>query len=160
MSAASIQDPTPLVLLSSVTVTATSNSASFTLPQADCYALYLVASAASGTTPVVSTVLQTAMDGSQPNTGGAVVAPTIWVNTGIAFANLTASTSSNGLTFRPTLSVGEAASVITVSAGTASSKNQPINRKFMRLAYTVTGTTPSVTFSLYAIANPKGFSTV
>jgi hypothetical protein len=148
MASPNMQDSTPLVVLASNTVTATGNSASFTLPQAECYALYLVASAASGTTPVLNAVLQTSLDNG-----------TTWVNTGVAFASVTAA-GSNGVVFKPTMGIGQNAGVITVTPGTASALNQPINRKFMRLSNTVTGTTPSITFTLYALASPKGASVV
>jgi hypothetical protein len=159
--AAVIQDATPLVLINSSTITATGNSATFQLPEAECYGLVLSVTAASGTTPTDNIILQTAMDGSMgnPPTTAALVLPAVWVNTGNAFGTVS-TTGTQMLYFKPTLSVGETASVVTVTAGTASAKNGPIRRQFMRLSHTITGTTPSFTYTLYALANPKGFSTV
>lgn len=149
MAAPGTQDSTPLVLLASTTVTATGNSASFTLPSAECYALYLVAGTVSGTTPVMNAVLQTSLDNG-----------TTWVNTGMYFGSVTTTGQSLGLVFKPTMGVGQSAGVITGTPGTASAVNQPVNRKFMRLSNTVTGTTPSIAYTLTAIAAPKGFSVV
>lgn len=146
--AAGIQPSSPELLLASNTVTATGNSASFNLPIAECYALYLVASAVSGTTPSLGAVLQTSLDNG-----------TTWVNTGIAFAAVTAAGSS-GVVFKPTMGLGQSAGVISATAGTASAINQPINHRNMRLSNTVTGTTPSITFALYAITAPRGTSGV
>lgn len=145
---AAYQDASVTSLLAGVVVTATANSTVFSLPQAECYALYLVATAVSGTTPVINGILQTSIDGG-----------TTWVNTGNAFASVTAAATQE-LVFKPTMGNGEAAAVVTVVAGTASAKNQPVARKFMRIAWTVTGTTPTATITLVSITNPKGYSVV
>ena len=154
-----MQDATPLLLLSNQTVTASGNSPNFALPQAECYALILVATAVSGTTPAANAVLQMALDGTYGNgsISAPAVAPTTWINTAMAFASL-AAVGNQTLIFKPTMSIGESASVATVTPGTASAKNSPIRRQFLRLNFGVTGTTPSFTYSLYALANPKGYS--
>jgi hypothetical protein len=148
MAAPLLIPTTPLLLLSAQTISATGNSATFALPEGESYAMYLVATTASGTTPVLNGILQTAVDNG-----------TTWVNTGNAFGSLTAAGSS-GIVFKPTMGVGQSASAVAPVAGTASGLNQPINQKFMRLNFAVTGTTPSFTYSLYAITTPKGYSVV
>jgi hypothetical protein len=148
MASPGMQQPTVRQLLAAVTTTATGNSASFTLPIAEAYAMYLVTTAATGTTPTLGAVLQTSLDNG-----------TTWVNTGSAFASQTAAGSS-GVVFKATMGVGQNASVISATPGTASAVNQPLNLKFMRLANTITGTTPSFTYSLYLICTPAGFSVV
>ena len=145
---AGYQDPSVRTLLSNVVATpAMTSSAVFDLPQVDCYMLVLVPTAVAGTTPSLNAILQTAVDNG-----------VTWVNTGNAFASATAAGATSAIAFKPTLGLGEAASVITVTAGTASAKNQPIYPKYCRLSLAVTGT--SVTFSLYMIANPKGYSSM
>ena len=148
MASPLLMPTTPLVLLSAQTITATGNSSTFALPEAECYALYLVATSASGTTPVLNGILQTALD------NGAT-----WVNTGNAFGSLTAA-GSTGLVFKPTMGVGQSAAPVVAASGTASALNQPVNHKFMRITFAVTGTTPSFTYSLYALTTPKGYSVV
>ena len=149
MAAPLLQPTTPLLLLTNQTVTATGNSATFQLPEAECYALYLMATAASGTTPVLNGILQTALDNG-----------VTWVNTGVAFGTLTAAGNSSGVVFKPTMGVGQSAGPITATQGTASAINQPINQKYNRITFAVSGTTPSFTYSLYAVTTPKGYSVV
>lgn len=143
MASPVVQPSTPLLLLSTQTVTSAGNSPAFQLPQGEAYALYLVAATATGTT---NAILQTALDNG-----------TTWVNTGMAFASITGP-ASQGLLFKPTMGVGQNAAPIAPIAGTASATNQPVNQKFMRLAFT--GTTPAMTYSLYAVTSPKGYSVV
>lgn len=136
-------DSVTRVVIASNTITATGASAVFSLPQAEAYALYLVVSAVAGA-GTMAPILQTSLDNG-----------TTWVNTGTAFATANAA-GSQGVVFKPSLGTGQAGFVIAPVSGTASAVNQPLNRNYLRLNTTVTGT--SVTYSLNAIITPKGYS--
>jgi hypothetical protein len=146
------------VIVPSNTVTATGNSAAFSLPLADSYAIFLVATAASGTTPTLDVVLQTSPDGG-----------TTWLNLPLRFAQLTTAGQSF-IRFQPTLGLGEAASAgVVAGTGGALALNTPfigsVNTTVlgasqqiptMRFAATVAGTTPSFTYTAYVIMSPRG----
>lgn len=142
-------DSSSKVKLPATAVTATGVSAVFSLEQCECYLLSLVAGTVTGTTPTLNAVLQTSPDNG-----------TTWLNTGMYFATVNTTNQQQSLVFKPTLSVGQAASVVTGTLGTASALNQPIFRTYMRLSYTVTGTTPSIPLTLFVIENPKGYSSI
>lgn len=142
-------DTTAKVLLAQTSVTATGFSAVFSLPQAECYSLYLAAGTVTGTTPVVNAIVQTSVDNG-----------VTWVNLPLVFPSTTATSNSvyGPLIFKPTMGIGAAGVAPTITAGTAQATNTPVNRQFMRLSYAVTGTTPVVPLTLYALTVPKGYS--
>lgn len=160
MSAQMIPNVTK-VLVNAATVTVTGNSPSFTLPMADSYAIFLNVTAASGTTPTLDVVLQTSPDGG-----------TTWLNLPLRFAQFTA-VAQGYLRFQPTLGLGEAASGGTVAAtGGVLALNTPFiggqnttalntaqSIPTMRFLYTVSGTTPSLTLSAFAIMAGRGNTT-
>lgn len=142
-SAGTIQ-PSSKLLVASNTVTATGQTASFVMPYADAYRLILITSAASGTTPTFDAVLQDSPDGG-----------TTWVNLPLRFTQQTAA--GNAYIIFKMVSISDAASAGTTAAtGGASAANTPINVKYVRLAYTISGTTPSFTFALYANTIGRG----
>ena len=144
MPSAGMIQPNSTLLVASNTVTATGQSASFTMPYADAYRLILITSAASGTTPTLDAVLQDSPDGG-----------TTWVNLPLRFTQQTAAGNAYVI-FKP-VSISDAASAGTVAAtGGALGVNTPFNAKNVRLAYTVAGTTPSFTFALYANTIDRG----
>lgn len=149
---------TTKVLLTQSALAATANSTAFTLPLADSYAVFINVTAASGTTPTLDIVLQTSPDGG-----------TTWLNLPLRFAQLTA-TGQAYIRFQPTLGLGESATSGTVAAtGGALAQNTPFiggvsttvlgnsaQIATMRFGYTVSGTTPSFTFTAYAIMAGRG----
>jgi hypothetical protein len=138
MASAGLLQPGSKILVASNTVTATGQSAAFTMPFADSYRLILITSAASGTTPTLDAVLQDSPDGG-----------TTWVNLPLRFTQQTAAGNA-WILFKP-IGLSDAASAGTTAAtGGALGTNTPFNAKYVRLAYTVGGTTPSFTFILYA----------
>lgn len=143
------QPSTSRLLLSAATFTATGFSTTFALPEAECYSLYLVATAASGTTPNLNAIVQTSVDGG-----------TNWVNLPLVFASVTAAGTSGPLIFKPTMGIGASGVAPTITAGTAQATNTPLVQNQLRLSNTITGTTPSFTVNLFAICVPKGGSTV
>lgn len=136
------------LLVASNTVTATGQTAKFTMPIADSYRLLLVVSAASGTTPTFDGVLQDSPDGG-----------TTWINLPLKFTQLTTTATSAYIIFKP-VGLSDAGSAGSQSAtGAAVGVNTPFNAQNVRFAYTVAGTTPSFTFALYANMVQRGETT-
>lgn len=145
-SAGNIQPSSKLLV--SGTVTATGTSASFTMPYADAYRLILAVGTVSGTTPTFDAVLQDSPDGG-----------TTWVNLPLRFTQVTATgTAANMpyIIFKP-VSISDAGSAgVVAGTGGALGTNTPINVKNVRLSYTISGTTPSITYTLYANTIGRG----
>lgn len=153
-----MQQNTVKVLVSASTVTATANSAAFALPLADSYALFLNVTAASGTTPTLDVVLQTSPDGG-----------TTWLNLPLRSQQFT-TTGQGYIRFQPTLGLGESATAGTVAAtGGALAQNTPfigaVNTTVLgasqqiptvRFLLTISGTTPSFTYTAYCIFASRG----
>lgn len=147
MSAGMIQ-PSSKLLVASNTVTATGNTASFVMPYADAYRLILAVGAVSGTTPTFDAVLQDSPDGG-----------VTWVNLPLRFTQVTATGTSatDPYIIFKMVSISDAASAGVVAAtGGALGVNTPVNVKNVRLAYTISGTTPSIAFALYANTIMRG----
>jgi hypothetical protein len=143
MASAGMLQPSSKVLVATNTVTATGQSASFSMPVADCYRLILVVGTVSGTNPTFDAVLQDSPDGG-----------TTWVNLPLRFTQVTATgtaATNPYIIFKP-IGLSDAASAgVTAATGGASAANTPFNAKNVRLAYTVGGTaTPTFPFTLYA----------
>ena len=139
-----VQSPIIKTLIASNTVTATGASANFSIGLADTYTFILNVSAASGTSPTFDAVYQTSLDGG-----------TTFVNIPWRHTQITAA-GTNFLTVRLGLGIGEvgAESAVAATGGTLA-KPAVVDVAHMKLAYTLTATTPSFTFSLvlFAIGN-------
>jgi hypothetical protein len=149
MPSAGMIQPSSKVLVATNTVTASGQSASFTLPFADAYRLILVVGTVSGTNPTFDAVLQDSPDGG-----------TTWVNLPLRFTQVTATgtaATNPYIIFKP-VSISDAASAgVTAATGGATAANTPVNVKNVRLSYTVGGTaTPTFPFTLYATTIGRG----
>lgn len=147
MSAGMIQ-PSSKLLVASNTVTATGTTASFVFPWADAYRLILQVGTVSGTTPTFDAVLQDSADGGVN-----------WNNLPLRFTQVTATgtaATNPYIIFKPVSTADAASAGVVAGTGGALAVNTPINVKNVRLAYTVSGTTPSVAFSLYANMVARG----
>ena len=143
--ARNLQSPMLKTLVASNTVTATGASTAFSLPLADTYSFILNVTAASGTTPTFDAVYQTSIDGG-----------TTYVNIPWRHTQVTAVTT-DWLTVRLGLGVGEAGTESPAAAtGGTLVKPSVVDLAHMKLAYTITATTPSFTFALYLLALPPG----
>jgi len=144
-----VQSPIIKTLIASNTVTATGASAAFSIGLADTYTFILNVSAASGTTPTFDAVYQTSLDGG-----------TTYVNIPWRHTQITAA-GTNFLTVRLGLGIGEvgAESAVAATGGTLA-KPAVVDVAHMKLAYTITATTPSFTFSLTMFAIGNGASPV
>ena len=131
-------------LVASGTVTATGQSATFTMPYADAYRLILIISAATGTTPTFDAVLQDSPDGG-----------TTWVNLPLRFTQMTAAGNAY-IIFKPVGLSDAATAGVSAASGGVLAANTPFNAKNVRLAYTVGGTTPSISYKLYANCIGRG----
>lgn len=141
MSAGMIQ-PSSKLLVASNTVTATGTTASFVLPYADAYRLILAVGTVSGTTPTFDAVLQDSPDGG-----------TTWVNLPLRFTQVTVTgtAATDPYIIFKMVSLSDAGSAgVVAGTGGALAVNTPVNVRNVRLSYTITGTTPSIAFSLYA----------
>jgi hypothetical protein len=148
MSTAGTIQPSSKLLVASNTVTATGQTASFVMPYADAYRLILAVGTVSGATPTFDAVLQDSPD------GGAT-----WVNLPLRFTQVTVTgtAATDPYIIFKMVSISDAASAGVVAAtGGALAANTPINVKNVRLAYTVTGATPSIAFALYANTIGRG----
>jgi hypothetical protein len=147
MSAGMLQ-PGSKLLVASNTVTATGTSTPFVMPYADAYRLILAVGTVTGTSPTFDAVLQDSPDGG-----------TTWVNLPLRFTQVTATgTAANDpyIIFKM-VSISDAASAgVVAGTGGALGVNTPVNVKNVRLSYTIGGTTPSITFSLYANTIMRG----
>jgi len=144
-----VQSPIIKTIIASNTVTATGASAAFSIGLADAYTFILNVSAASGTTPTFDAVYQTSLDGG-----------TTYVNIPWRHTQITAA-GTNFLTVRLGLGIGEvgAESAVAATGGTLA-KPAVVDVAHMKLAYTITATTPSFTFSLTMFAIGNGASPV
>lgn len=138
----------PLIqtIVNSVAVTATGNSAVFSLPLADSYTFYTVASSVTGTSPTLDIVYQSSYDGG-----------TTFVNLPWRHTQLTAA-ATLVLSVRMGLGVGEVASEQAAAAtgGTLAKPAVPPSLTKMRLGYTAGGTSPSFTLLIIAACAPPG----
>jgi hypothetical protein len=121
-------------------------SAVFELPN-DLVEVVLVLEivAASGTTPTIDAVLQTALDDLA----------TKFASTGNKWTQLTTTGQMRAIAFSRQRHAGQAAAEYdaTQVTGAATSANGPVSRK-CRVFFTVGGTGPSFTVNLWLIANP------
>lgn len=143
MANAGLLQPSSKVLVATNTVTASGQSAAFTLPVADVYRLLLVVGTVTGTNPTFDAILQDSPDGG-----------TTWVNLPLRFTQVTATgtaATNPYIIFKP-IGLSDAASAgVTAATGGATAANTPFNAKYVRLSYTVSGTsTPTFPFTLYA----------
>lgn len=158
MPASMLSSTVKVLVPTGTAVAATGFSAPFTLPLVDSLAIFINASAASGTTPTLDAALQTTVDGG-----------TTWITLPIKWTQLT-GVGQAFVRFQPTMGLGEAASAgVSGLTGAAQAQNIPyVGPQFgsvlgsaaqiptMRLAYTTTGTTPNFTIGVYAILVSKG----
>lgn len=149
---------TAKICLNAATISATGNSAAFTLPMADSYALFLNATAVASSS--IDAVLQTSYDGG-----------TTWLSLPLRFAQLTAI-GQTYLRFQPTMGLGESATGGTVAAtggvlaqntpfiGSVNSTglNTPQNIATLRLSITL-GSAAANTYTLVAIMAGRGNTT-
>lgn len=144
--ARNIQRPNITRIVNSLAITATGNSAVFTLPLADTYTFTVVTSSVSGTSPTLDIVYQTSYDGG-----------TTFVNLPWRHTQLTAATTLV-MTVRLGLGVGEVASeqAAASTGGTLAKPAVPCDLTQMRLGYTVAGTSPSFTLLVLLAALPPG----
>lgn len=134
----------PLVenIVSSAARTATGNSGNLTLKAGESHAFYLNVSAASGTTPTLDVAIQISTDRGTT------------YRTAARFAQVTAVTARR-LQLQQMMGRGEAGteSVVTATGG-ALSANTPLTRDY-RILWTITGTTPSFTFTVDLVTMPR-----
>lgn len=139
--------PKKFAAISASTQTATAN-VTFTqsLSIADCYALGLEVTAASGTSPTLDAVVQTlAADG------------TTWLDLPLRYTQKTAAGAGTPewLVFRLGLGQNEVAlGQTTADTGGQLAKNCIFDPFNMRLRCTIGGTSPSFTFTLHAYQTP------
>ena len=144
--ARNLQRPNILRVVNSLVITATGNSAVFTLPIADSYTFTAVTSSVTGTSPTLDIVYQWSYDGG-----------TTFVNLPWRHTQLTAA-ANLVMTVRLGLGVGEVASEQAAAAtgGTLAKPALPGDLTQMRLGYTVGGTSPSFTLLVLLTALPPG----
>lgn len=126
---------------------ATSSTAAFDMGIADCYEIGLeVTAGATGTSPTLDVVLQSALDG------------TTYQDLPLRFAQKTTSTNAGTpeyIVFRLGLGENEVAlSQTTADTGGALAKNCLFNPNLMKAKYTIAGTSPTYTFTLHILALP------
>lgn len=141
--AGQLRKPVRKSLVASNAVITTGASSAFTLPVASSYHLYLNASAVTGTSPTGDFILQTSIDGG-----------TTYVNLPMRSVQVTAAGCQH-FVFRLGVNGADVATQ-TAAAATGGTLGKPIipDLDFMKLAYTIGGTNPSITFSLTAIMQP------
>lgn len=144
--ARTIQAPLIKTLVAATTVTATGNSAVFTLPVADTYTFALVAASVTGTSPTFDVVYQSSYDGG-----------VTYINLPWRHVQITAAATLQ-LTIRLGLGVGEVGfeGAVAATGGTLVKPVVPPDLTKMRLSYTVAGTTPSASITLLLFALPPG----
>jgi hypothetical protein len=138
--------PQITVPISAVSVTATGSSAQFNLGLGDCYQLTLVIGTVTGTSPTLDTILQTSYDKG-----------TTYQNLPIRWTQKTGSTTVETATFRCGIGNNEVATLNVVAAtGGQLVKNCIFDPKYMKLGYTVSGTSPVFPVTLVAYVIPRG----
>lgn len=144
----------PYPLLAAATQTTTGNSAALTLPEADSYRLLLVAQTVSGTTPTLDVAILTSLDGG-----------TNYVSV-LQFDQMT-TTGAKQIVFRPYLGETEVATHQTVgllgalgtvdlATNSALAANGPIDPRYIKVRWQLSGTSPSFNFQINALAAPSG----
>ena len=144
--ARNLQAPMIKTIVASAAVTATGNSAKFTLPIADTYTFVINATTVTGTSPTLDIVYQSSPDGG-----------TTFINLPWRHTQVTAAAVLY-LTVRLGLGVGEVGieNAAAATGGTLSKPAVPFDLTNMRLGYTVAGTSPSFTFAVFLAALPPG----
>jgi hypothetical protein len=132
-------------VVASAAYTSTTTTAKFELPGvSDSYSI-IMTHTVTGTSPTADIVLQTSVDGG-----------TTYVNLPIRSTQVTA-TGTTHMVFRMGLGQNEVAleSPAADTGGTLA-KNCIFDPKFMKLKFTIGGTSPSFTTVVYAAAVPRG----
>lgn len=132
--------------LASATYTTTVTSAALALPMGDCYALAMVSSTGSGTTPTLDIVIQSSFDGG-----------TSYVNLPLRFTQVTGTAASEVIYFKNGLGGNEIALASLVAAtGGQLAKNCLFDPNFLKVVVTVGGSTPSIVMVIHAGVLPSG----
>lgn len=122
-----------------------STATAFVMPEGcDTYCLLIYVSAVSGTSPTADFVIQTSPDGG-----------TTYVNMPLRSTQLTVA-GQNWLVFKQGLGGNEVAlESPAASTGGTLAKNCVFDPTKMKLAYTLGGTSPSFTTTLFGLFTPK-----
>lgn len=141
--------PRPLgQLITAVSAAAATASATFSLPIADSYYLFIAVSAATGTSPTMDVCYETSVDGG-----------TTYIDLPLRHAQITASSSTdggNGICFRNGLGQSEVAvDQVTARTGGTLAKACCFDPAHMKVTYTIGGTSPAFTFKLWGFAVPS-----
>lgn len=128
-------------------VVATGTTAAFDLGIGDCYMIGLeVTAGATGTSPTLDVVLQSALDGTN------------YQDLPLRFTQKTTSTNAGTpeyLVFRLGLGENEVAlGQTTADTGGQLAKNCLFNPNLMKAKYTIAGTSPTYTFTLHILTLP------
>lgn len=124
-------------------VAATASSSAFSLPQGDCYQLYLNVTAATGTSPTMDVVLQTSFDGTNY-----LDLPIRWTQKTAAAFEL--------VVFKLGLGGNEVAlAQVAADTGGQLAKNCIFDPSHLKIKYTIGGTNPAFTFALHAAVLPS-----
>jgi len=129
-------------------VPGSTNSATFTLSQADSYAFVLNVTAITGTSPTLDLAIQASPDGG-----------TTWFDW-FRFAQVTANTAmTRRLIVQPMQGRGEVGSEGAITAGGTGAINAncpaPGALNQIRFRYTIGGTSPNYTLGIWVFAQPK-----
>lgn len=133
-------------LVASTAHTSSEASTAFALPEAaDTYQIMLYFTAVSGTSPTCDAVLQ-----SSPDNG------TTYINLPIRSTQVT-TTGQNYMVFKCGLGGNEVAlENPAASTGGTLAKNCIFDPKYMKVYFTIAGTSPSFTVTIYGGATSKG----
>lgn len=129
-------------VVASAAQTATTTTATITLPLADGYTFIQDVTAVTGTSPTLDTALQITPDGG-----------TTWYSV-MRYAQVTAANVQR-ITFQPIQGRGEASSQAAIAdTGGAATANQPIST-LIKFKFTIAGTSPSFTLQISMFAAPR-----
>jgi len=141
----------PVIKNAWLTVTAaaaTATSSALSLPIADTYAIWVIVSAATGTTPTCDIVLQTSYDGG-----------TTYVDLPLRYTQKTAA-ASEVLVFKNGLGNNEVAlGQVVADTGGQVAKNCVFDWRYIKVKYTIGGTNPSFTFTMQVLGTPSNWNT-
>lgn len=146
MSYPALLGPQINVPINAVAVTATGVSSQISLGLGDCYQLLLSIGTVTGTSPTLDVVLTTSYDKG-----------TTYVALPIRWTQKTASTTTEMIVFRCGIGNNEVAlAQVTAGTGGQLAKNCIFDPKYLKLSYTVAGTSPSFAVTLIAFVIPRG----
>jgi hypothetical protein len=145
--AQAIQPPWNKVILASTALISTSSTSAFAMPvTSGSFSIGITVSAASGTSPTADFVLQTSYD-----------AGTTYVDLPLRWTQFNAAAGPRWLIFRNGLGNNEVAlEQVAADTGGTLAKNCNFDPRYMKIKYTIAGTSPSFTTVIIAFANNQG----